>query len=271
VARHEGWKHRRFDLAEVGLLLAFTALAVWTVDMARYSRAIQKASAEFEQTRAPDSAPRTELEPLAKKYGPSRNSFNEEEWIIRDFFGDRHGGVFVDVGANHYKRFSNTFYLESVLGWSGVAVEPQREFEAGYTEHRPRTKFEPFFVSDKSNAAAKLYVQPDNSLVTSGNKAFNAQFGKNTKEIEAPTITLTDLLEHLKVTSFDFLNLDIELWEPKALAGFDIDRFKPALVCVEAHLEVRQQILDYFGEHNYSVVGKYLRADTENLYFMPRP
>jgi hypothetical protein len=63
--------------------------------------------------------------------------------------------------------------------------------------------------------------------------------------------------------------MDIELAEPKALRGFDIDRFKPELVCIEAHEEVRQQILDYFARHGYVVVGRYLRADTQNLYFTP--
>jgi hypothetical protein len=63
--------------------------------------------------------------------------------------------------------------------------------------------------------------------------------------------------------------MDIELSEPKALAGFDVDRFKPALVCIEAHPEVRQQILDYFTRHRYVLVGRYLRADSKNLYFQP--
>ena len=44
-------------------------------------------------------------------YGPNRYSQFAEEWIIRDFFKDRRGGVFVDVGANHYKNDSTTFYL----------------------------------------------------------------------------------------------------------------------------------------------------------------
>ena len=67
----------------------------------------------------------------------------------------------------------------------------------------------------------------------------------------------------------DLLNLDIELAEPKALAGFDIERWKPELVCVEAHQYVRQQILDYMHAHRYVLVGKYLRVDGMNLYFMP--
>ena len=107
--------------------------------------------------------------------------------------------------------------------------------------------------------------------MTSGTKGFTATFGNDAKEVSAPTITLNDLLDSERVTAIDFMTIDIELWEPKALAGFDVERFQPAFVCIEAHPEVRQQILDYFGLHHYSVVGKYLRADTQNLYFIPRP
>ena len=80
---------------------------------------------------------------------------------------------------------------------------------------------------------------------------------------------MNDLLDSEHVTTLDFLSMDIELGEPKALAGFDVDRFRPAFVCIEAHPEVRQQILDYFATHHYAVVGKYLRADESNLYFAP--
>lgn len=54
-----------------------------------------------------------------------------------------------------------------------------------------------------------------------------------------------------------------------ALAGFDIDRFKPALVCVEAPPPIRQRLVDYFARHRYRIVAKYLWADSANLYFAP--
>ena len=63
--------------------------------------------------------------------------------------------------------------------------------------------------------------------------------------------------------------MDIELHEPQALKGFDIERFRPALVCIEGLLPVRQQILDYFAGHGYVLLGRYLRADLQNLYFAP--
>src|SRR5262245_53829739 len=100
----------------------------------------------YEFTSKPPEA-KDELQPYAVKYGPSHNSTNAEEWMIRDFFQDRRDGVFVDVGANEYKRFSNTYYLETALGWSGLAIEPQRQYEADWKRYRPRSRFLPFFVS----------------------------------------------------------------------------------------------------------------------------
>jgi FkbM family methyltransferase len=246
---------RRFDLLEVALIATLIGIVVWGIE---HTRPLM-----------PPLIVTGEAEPFVNKYGPDRNSEREEEWLIRDFFGDRRGGFFVDVGANDYRLYSNTYYLDAVLGWSGIAVEPQRSFESKYTAHRPRTKFRPFFVSDESNTEAKMYVLAKNSLVTSADKEFTARYGKDAREVTAPTITLNDLLDSEHVAAVDFLTMDIELWEPKALAGFDIERFKLALVCVEAHPEVRQQILDYFARHYYVVVGKYLRADAQNLYFTP--
>lgn len=210
-----------------------------------------------------------EMAYFRERYGPDHFSEREEEWLIRDFFQDRRGGTFVDVGAHHFKSSSKTYYLESKLGWSGIAVEPQTEFAAEYATYRPKTKFLPFFVSDTSNHKAKLYLLDGMRSVASSNEAFVKQFGKPNEVREVPTITLTDLLDAERVSRIDFLSMDIELHEPMALKGFDIERFKPSLVCIEALTPVRQQILDYFTRHGYVVVGKYVWVDLENLYFAP--
>src|SRR5688572_23635799 len=70
-----------------------------------------------------------------KTYGPSRHSQYGEEWLVRDFFGGQRGGFFLDVGSYDYKTFSNTYYLERELGWSGVAIDAQEEFAADYRTH----------------------------------------------------------------------------------------------------------------------------------------
>jgi FkbM family methyltransferase len=204
-----------------------------------------------------------------RTYGPGHHSEREEEWLIRDFFKDRRGGTFVDVGANHFRHGSKTYYLERFLGWSGVAIEPQGEFAAAYVTERPRTRFFPYFVSSQSDSTAKLYIPEGNPTVASGNEEFANAFGTIAEVRDVPTITLNDLLDRQGVRNIDLVTMDIELHEPEALAGFDVERFRPELVCVEALQPVRQQILDYFARHEYVIVGRYIWVDRENLYFEP--
>lgn len=209
-----------------------------------------------------------EQAPFLTRLGAPRYSAHEEELFVRDFFSDKRDGVFVDVGASHYKDGSNTYYLESELAWSGLAIDPLVEFAADYKTHRPRTKFFPMFVSNKSDERAQLHVGK-NSLFTSADRGFTNTFTDVQRTIAASTITLDDLLTAEGITAIDFLSIDIELHEPQALAAFNLSKYAPKLVCIEAHPEVRQQILDYFTAGDYVVVGKYLRADPQNLWFMP--
>jgi hypothetical protein len=223
--------------------------------------------------RGPDSPPPTdtpeasELTRLQAAYGPDKHSQGIEEWIVRDVFHDKRDGVFVDVGSADFKDGSNTWFLESERGWSGLAIDAQERYRAGYVKGRPRTRFFALFVSDQSNEKARLFLSRTSSFVASSDKAFTAQFGPLGDELEVPTMTLNDLLAAERVTGIDFLSMDIELAEPKALAGFDIERFRPQLVGIEAHPAVRQPILDYFTAHDYVVIGRYLRIDEANLWF----
>ena len=253
------WNRPRFDLVELLATALLVGLCVWYIDR----KAPQPASRYW------DDVTLREVGRLRAAYGPGRYSANEEERIIRDFFKDRRGGFFVDVGASHYRDDSNTYYLDSRLGWSGIAIDPQATLEASYRMYRPRTRFFPLFVSDSSNDTARLYMAGRGSLSASGDRDFARLFGKDVSESVVPTTTLTDLLTRLQVGRIDLLSVDVELSEPKVLAGFDIDRFRPSLVCIEAHSQVRQQILDYFSRHAYVALGEYLRVDIRNLYFTP--
>jgi FkbM family methyltransferase len=250
---------RRLDLWELLLVCGFSAFLGWG-----FARGSFSLRADLNESRRAE-----ERETLKRRYGPDRRSQFEEEWIVRDFFRDKREGVFVDVGASHHEYFSNTWYLEKRLGWSGVAVDALAQFGDGYRQHRPRTRFFAFFVSDRSDEQARLFVLEDIPVVSSASPEFTRQWGDAINEVAVRTITLDDLLDGQSITSFDFLSMDIELAEPKALAGLDIERFRPALVCVEGHHEVRQQVLDYFARHGYVLLGRYLRVDEQNLWFTP--
>jgi FkbM family methyltransferase len=258
------WNKRRFDVLEVLLIVVAAAVAGYVVQRMMWVKISYPAFSAAQEAAA------------LERYGPGRYSRNVEEWIIRDYFRDGRHGYFVDVGASHYKADSNTYYLETRLGWSGLAIDPQGAFAADYRRYRPRTRFFSFFVSDTSDATTTFYLTPDNPLVASSDRGFAEREGTEipgavlrTKAVTVPTIRLTDLLDRVGVTHIDLLSVDVELAEPKVLAGFDIERFKPTLVVIEAHPRVRQQILDYFSDHHYVALGRYLRADLQNLYFTP--
>jgi FkbM family methyltransferase len=245
------WWKRKFDTVEVILVCLLVIVA--TAAVARRKSVIQD-------------------DWLRERYGPSKWSYNAEEWIIRDFFEDRRDGVFVDVGSADARHSSNTYFLESERGWSGVAVDALAEYGPSYTRYRPRTQFFALFVGDKSDARANLYVS-ERAATSSVSRDFTEFLnpGKPIEVREVPTITMNDLLDRAGVSRVDFVTMDIEMAEPLALAGFDILRFKPALVCVEAHPPIRQVLVDYFSRHGYRIVAKYLWADWENLYFAPMP
>jgi FkbM family methyltransferase len=247
----------RLDVVEAGLLAGVVALLAFFAGRHYMEH----------QLRPFLSRGAAELQPLKDKFGASRNSRYAEEWIIRDFFDDERNGVFVDVGANHYQRESNSYYLEEYLGWRGIAVEPQTKFAADYAERRPQTIFVPLFVSDKSDQQATMYV-PANDLIASSDHTFvQREGGEDAARVQVKTATLDDILDRHKIDRVDFLSIDVELHEPEVLGGFSISRFKPRLVCIESHAPVRQEILDYFASQGYTLLGKYLRADSENLWF----
>jgi FkbM family methyltransferase len=209
---------------------------------------------------------------LRAAYGSTHWSNGPEEWIARDFFQDRRGGVFVDVGSADAREGSNTYYLEAQLGWSGIAVDALAEYGPTYLTHRPKTQFFPLFVGDHSDDRAVIYVANGQTTVSSVSRDFST-FYADEDDVTArsvPTITLNDLLVKSGVTHVDFLSMDIELSEPMALAGFDLAKYKPALVTVEAHPPIRQLLIDHFVERGYTVVGKYLWVDPANIWFIPK-
>jgi FkbM family methyltransferase len=198
-------------------------------------------------------------------------SQGREESIVRDFFHDGTNGFFVDVGAAWPIENSNTYYLENHLGWSGIAIDALPEYGPSWAVSRPRSRFYNFFVSDHSDTTETFYrsaltgvssYQKEQAQGPSGDVPF--------EEMQVPSITLNSLLEKNGVTRIDFLSMDIEGAELMALAGFDIDRFRPELVCIEAKPANRQGLVDYFAGHGYQRIERYIAYDETNYYFEPK-
>ncbi len=204
------------------------------------------------------------------------SQFNEE-LLIRDFFQDRRGGFFLDVGCADYKHMSTTYYLEERLGWSGIGVDALSDYAAGYLAHRRRTRFLNYLVSDQSSGPRSFFRAPRYLELSSASRPVAADQQRELRgtaevdEVKVATITLNDLLQEQGVGKIDFLSMDIEEHEPEALAGFDIERYRPQLVCVEAHRAVADVVYKYFRDHGYLRIDRYLPFDALNWYFTPQP
>ena len=210
--------------------------------------------------------------PLGEVWGgPEEKLYSQgnEELIVRDFFEDRTGGFFVDVGAADPIERSTTYYLEERLGWSGIAIDALEEYAPGYAKSRPRTRFFSYIVTDHVGTREKFYRirgAPELSSTIEGRRWGNETLPADT--LEVPTITLDALLEQEGVGRIDFLSLDIEGGEPKALAAFDIERYRPQLICIGAFKKEAKWDA-YFELLGYERLEKYARYDFVNLYYTP--
>ncbi len=226
--------------------------------------------------RAADPAPPLAAPPAESWLSEKKlYSSGNEELIIRDFFRDRRNGVFVDVGCAWPVRKSNTAYLELHLGWSGIAVDALREYGAAWQRDRPRSKFFALFVTDHEGEVQTFYRSELPDVSSYQKRALELRTRKDGEPLEfdalqVPTTTLTTLLLKNGIAKVDFLSMDIEGAEPLALAGFDIDSFKPELACVEAKPANRADIRRYFGAHGYDRLERYVDYDKMNYYFAPR-
>ncbi len=202
--------------------------------------------------------------------GPEQKLYSQgnEELIIREILQDQKNGVFLDVGASTPIENSTTYYLEKHLGWTGISIDALPEHAPAYQKERPHTKFFSYIVTDHSDSTEDFYRVNAATGLSSTDKDRDMIKNLKMEKLELPTITLDDLLEQNGVTSIDFMSVDIEGGAKKALAAFDIDKFQPKLVCIEAP-GLEEFIEKYFAEHDYVRIEKYQRYDHVNWYYAP--
>ncbi len=191
-----------------------------------------------------------------------------EELLIRSFFQDRRNGFFLDVGCAWPVRHSNTFYLERHLGWTGIAIDAGASNKEGWQKYRPGSQQLTYLVGDETGKMQAFY-RAGGLGSTQEERTFGGKTIRGEKTI-VPTITLTDLLQERGIEKIDFISIDVEHYEVKVLAGFDIERFQPELVCIEVYHENRAQVLTYFEKNHYEYLKDFRYWDKTNLYFVPK-
>src|SRR3989344_5781411 len=72
-------------------------------------------------------------------YGITHYSQNGEDIILVALFAKKKNGFYVDVGAHHPERYSNTHLLYK-NGWWGVNIDPDPDAMRLFKKRRPRDR-----------------------------------------------------------------------------------------------------------------------------------
>src|SRR5579875_2063011 len=169
---------------------------------------------------------------------------NREDVVIRRAFADEDSGFYVDVGAADPVIHSTTkaFYDR---GWTGINVEPAvRPFERLQAARKRDVNLNVAVASHAGEVEFYEFPEPfgGNSTIIDEVAADFASVAGQPIRRKVPAITLNQLFEeYVGERSVDFLKLDIEGSEAEALAGFDMERFRPRLLVIEASVPNRPE------------------------------
>jgi len=164
---------------------------------------------------------------------PAYAQFGEDQ-VLDELVGTQSHGFYVDVGAHHPHRLSNT-HLLYLRGWWGINIDPNRAAIDAFETERP-SDVNLCCAVGTANGTARLYAYDESALNTLSD-ARAAVVGLPAHEIDVPVRTLNDILtEHLPPRqTIDLLSIDVEGLDLAILESLDFERYRPRLICVEIH------------------------------------
>lgn len=175
--------------------------------------------------------------------------------------GEKRNGFFIEAGGNDGFTQSNTFYLEKVLGWRGLLIEPIHELAAFARKVRSCDVCECALGSpDMAGEEVVLSFSDLTSTVgASGSVRWNGIFGPNPTSARSTIRTLSSIIAEQGVSQIDLLSLDVEGFEMSVLAGLNLDDHAPQYVLVETHkveevksfFAAKYECLGNIGYHDY--------------------
>lgn len=160
-----------------------------------------------------------------------------EDLILERIFGEQETGFYVDVGAHHPKRFSNTYRFYK-RGWRGINIEPNPEMLSLFQRQRRRDINLCCGVANREGEL--VYYMFNEPALNSFDKTVSEQRPNDryrmigTRKIRVRPLAAI-LAEQLPAaTPIDFMSVDVEGYDLEVLESNDWSKFRPACVLAEA-------------------------------------
>lgn len=215
----------------------------------------------------PKAAPtptKTKEIPLEKKFAQKCFSQHGEDRLLRSIFLKKKEGFYVDVGAHHPFRFSNTalFYQR---GWRGLNIDATPGSMTLFKEYRARDINLEVAVSDQARVLTyHLFNEPalntfDSDYASQLQKLPASPYTLQST-IELKTQTLAELLDqHLPpAQQIDFLSVDVEHHDLEVLRSNNWEKYRPAVVVCEVQDSKADALSEFIESLHYKLVAKTL-------------
>ncbi len=161
--------------------------------------------------------------------GHSTYSQFGEDQVLAELFADTPRGCYVDVGAHHPERYSNTYLLYK-KGWSGINIDPNPHTIALFKKARPGDTNICCGVGQAGTLAYYRFSDPAvNTFV-----AAEAQKWKQKKVLTFLGTTEVEVkpLSALVHGNIDLLTIDAEGMDLEVLESYDWKEY-PKVIVVE--------------------------------------
>ncbi len=88
-----------------------------------------------------------------------------EDILLKRIFANKKKGFYIDVGAHHSSRFSNTYKLYKENNWTGINIDPSKKSYINLQKNRKRDININCGISDREEFL-KLYSFKESALNT---------------------------------------------------------------------------------------------------------
>ena len=181
-----------------------------------------------------------------------------EDLFLQDYFKGVSNGRYIDVGAFHPFRGSNTYLLYN-KGWRGINIDLNKTSIDLFNLARPADTNLNLVVLDNQKKIT-VYQNKDLGKMNTINPQYASYYLKNYSVRESSSISLNNILEKYcsKNNKFEIINIDAEGSEYTILKNIDFRKYIFKIILVETHKwnsfteQESNKIHTFLQSHNYS-------------------
>lgn len=194
-------------------------------------------------------------------YGTISYSQEGEDLILARYFEGKRAGFYIDIGAHHPIRFSNTYKLY-LNKWSGINIDAAPGSMNLFNRIRPRDiNIEAVISNTKTTVNYYIFNEPALNTISDEIAEQKSRIPgfRIEKIVRMETVEINSLMEKNIPPDkrIDLLTIDIEGMDTIVLKDWNFDRYKPELIIIE--------IKDFYLSDDYDLI-KFLESKNYVFY-----